>query len=103
MWHGETLVIWKLDRLACSLKQLIETVEDLRQSGIGLRSITESIDTGTSGGKLIFLVSGALAELERSAIRERTQAEVKASRARGHIGRRPAVLNDTDLATARAL
>ena len=100
---GDTLVVWKLDRLARSLKQLIETVEDLGQRGIGLRSITESIDTATSGGKLIFHVFGALAEFERSVIRERTQAGLKAARARGRVGGRPAGLNDADLAEARAL
>ncbi len=103
MRDGDTLVVWKLDRLARSLKQLIETVEDFGQRGIGLRSITESIDTGTSGGKLIFHVFGALAEFERSVIRERTQAGLKAARARGRVGGRPAVLNNTDLAEARAL
>ena len=103
MRHGDTLVVWKLDRLARSLKQLIETVEDLGQRNIGLRSITESIDTGTSGGKLIFHVFGALAEFERSVIRERTQAGLKAARARGRVGGRPAVLNDADLTEARAL
>lgn len=103
MRDGDTLVVWKLDRLARSLKQLIETVEDLGQRGIGLRSITESIDTGTSGGKLIFHIFGALAEFERSVIRERTQAGLKAARARGRVGGRPAVLQDNDLAEARAL
>ncbi|MBC6445141.1 MAG: recombinase family protein [Alphaproteobacteria bacterium GM202ARS2] len=103
MRDGDTLVVWKLDRLARSLKQLIETVENLGQRGIGLRSITESIDTGTSGGKLIFHVFGALAEFERSVIRERTQAGLKAARARGRVGGRPAVLNDADLTEARAL
>jgi len=103
MRDGDTLVVWKLDRLARSLKQLIETVEDFGLRGIGLRSITESIDTGTSGGKLIFHVFGALAEFERSVIRERTQAGLKAARARGRVGGRPAVLNDADLTEARAL
>jgi len=103
MRDGDTLVVWKLDRLARSLKQLIETVENLGQRGIGLRSITESIDTGTSGGKLIFHVFGALAEFERSVIRERTQAGLKAARARGRVGGRPAALTDADLTEARAL
>ena len=103
MRDGDTLVVWKLDRLARSLKQLIETVEDFGQRGIGLRSITESIDTGTSGGKLIFHIFGALAEFERSVIRERTQAGLKAARARGRVGGRPSVLNDADLIEARAL
>src|SRR3989339_1444823 len=69
---GDTLVIWKLDRLGRSLKQLIETVKMLNERGIGLKSLQESIDTTTSGGKLIFHVFGALAEFERDVIRERT-------------------------------
>jgi DNA invertase Pin-like site-specific DNA recombinase len=70
---GDSLVVWKLDRLARSLKQLIETVELLESREIGLRSLTEAIDTTTAGGKLIFHVFGALAEFERSIIRERTK------------------------------
>src|SRR6056297_2503172 len=65
MRAGDALVVWKLDRLARSLKQLIETVEELGQRDIGLRSLTEAIDTGTSGGRLIFHLFGALAEFER--------------------------------------
>lgn len=100
---GDTLVVWKLDRLARSLKQLIETVEELGRREIGLRSVTEAIDTGTSGGRLIFHVFGALAEFERSIIRERTQAGLAAARARGRIGGRPPALTAADLAAARAL
>jgi DNA invertase Pin-like site-specific DNA recombinase len=70
---GDSLVAWKLDRLTCSLKQLIETVELLESREIGLRSLTEAIDSTTAGGKLIFHVFGALAEFERSIIRERTK------------------------------
>lgn len=100
---GDTLVVWKLDRLARSLKQLIETVELLAGRGIGLRSLTESIDTGNAGGKLVFHVFGALAEFERSIIRERTKAGLEAARARGRTGGRPPVLTEKDLAAARAL
>ena len=100
---GDTLVVWKLDRLARSLKQLIETVELLAGRGIGLRSLTESIDTTTAGGKLVFHVFGALAEFERSIIRERTKAGLEAARARGRTGGRPPALTDKDLAAARAL
>jgi DNA invertase Pin-like site-specific DNA recombinase len=70
---GDSLVAWKLDRLARSLKQLIETMELLESREIGLRSLTEAIDSTTAGGKLIFHVFGALAEFERSIIRERTK------------------------------
>ena len=72
MRKGDTLVVWKLDRLARSLKQLMETVEDLSARGIGFRSLTEAIDTTTSGGRLVFHIFGALAEFERGIIRERT-------------------------------
>jgi len=71
---GDTLIVWKLDRLARSMKQLIETVETLRVRGIGFRSVTEALDTTTAQGRLVFHMFGALAEFERSLIRERTQA-----------------------------
>src|SRR6476661_897988 len=74
MRPGDTLVVWKLDRLGRSLKQLIETVTALQERGIGFRSLTEQIDTTSSGGKLIFPVFGALAEFERDLIQEHTQA-----------------------------
>lgn len=73
MRSGDSLVVWKLDRLARSLPQLIETVAQLEAQGIGFRSLTEAIDTTTAGGKLIFHIFGALAEFERSVIRERTR------------------------------
>lgn len=101
--EGDTLVVWKLDRLARSLKQLIETVEDLGGRGIGLKSLTESIDTTTSGGRLIFHIFAALAEFERGVIRERTRAGLKAARARGRTGGRPPALSEADIAAARAL
>src|SRR6476646_2843800 len=80
---GDTLVVWKLDRLARSMHQLIETVEELQARGIELRSLTESIDTATSGGRLVFHIFGALAEFERALIRERTRAGLEAARLRG--------------------
>src|SRR6266571_780691 len=91
--EGDTLVVWRLDRLGRSLKHLIEVVTDLEKRGIGFKSLTESIDTTTSGGKLIFHIFGALAEFERNLIRERTQAGLVAARARGKRGGRPALLN----------
>ena len=88
---GDTLVVWRLDRLGRSLKHLIETINTLTGRNIGFKSITENIDTTTSGGKLIFHVFGALAEFERDLIRERTQAGLQAARARGRFGGRPRV------------
>jgi len=87
--RGDTLVVWRLDRLGRSLKQLIHLVETLDQRGIGLRSLQENIDTTTSGGRLVFHLFGALAEFERHVIRERTQAGLAAARARGRQGGRP--------------
>lgn len=100
---GDSLVVWKLDRLARSLHQLIETVELLNAKGIGLRSLTEAIDTTTAGGKLVFHIFGAMAEFERSIIRERTCAGLEAARARGRRGGRPKSLKPDDLAVAAAL
>lgn len=90
---GDTLVVWRLDRLGRSLKHLIQTVEDLEARGVGFQSVTESIDTTTSGGKLIFHIFAALAEFERALIRERTKAGLTAARARGRQGGRPKVLS----------
>src|ERR671914_317820 len=87
--EGDTLVVWRLDRLGRSLKHLIETITELNNRKIGFKSIQESIDTTTSGGKLIFHIFGALAEFERDIIRERTQAGLQAARARGRKGGRP--------------
>lgn len=87
--RGDTLVVWRLDRLGRSLKQLIHLVETLDQRGIGLRSLQENIDTTTSGGRLVFHLFGALAEFERHVIRERTQAGLSAARVRGRQGGRP--------------
>jgi DNA invertase Pin-like site-specific DNA recombinase len=101
--QGDTLVVWKLDRLARSMRQLIETVEDLQTRGIELRSLTESIDTATAGGRLVFHIFGALAEFERAVIRERTSAGLQAARERGKKGGRPKTLGPKDLAVAKAL
>jgi DNA invertase Pin-like site-specific DNA recombinase len=88
--EGDTLVVWRLDRLARSLRQLIETVEGLAARGIALKSVTEThIDTSTPGGRLVFNIFGSIAEFERGIIRERTKAGVAAAKARGRHGGRP--------------
>jgi DNA invertase Pin-like site-specific DNA recombinase len=86
---GDTLVVWKLDRLGRSLQHLIATLNGLQERTIGFVSLTENIDTTTPGGKLIFHLMGALAEFERDLIRERTTAGLAAARARGRVGGRP--------------
>ncbi len=91
--EGDTLVVWRLDRLSRSLKDLIEMVSLLESRDIGLKSLHESIDTRSSSGKLIFHIFGALAEFERNLIRERTQAGLAAARARGKKGGRPKSLS----------
>lgn len=101
--EGDTLVVWKLDRLSRSLKQLIETVEMLQERGIAFRSLTEAIDTSGAGGRFVFHVFGALAEFERSIIKERTMAGLAASRARGRTGGRPKQMTPTKISAARAL
>lgn len=101
--EGDTLVVWKLDRLARSLRQLIETVELLENRNIGFRSLTENIDTTTPSGKLVFHVFGALSEFERSIIRERTKAGLLAAKARGRTGGRPPSLNENDIKVAKTL
>ena len=100
---GDTLVVWRLDRLGRSLKHLIETISALTQRNIGFKSLTENIDTTTSGGKLVFHIFGALAEFERDIIRERTQAGLQAARARGRLGGRPKALNTKQQSIAQAL
>src|SRR6476661_2286544 len=87
--EGDTLVVWRLDRLGRSLKHLIETVTKLKEQNIAFQSLTESINTVTATGQLIFHIFGALAEFERNLIRERTIAGLEAARARGRLGGRP--------------
>ena len=100
---GDTFVVWRLDRLGRSLPHLIATMTSLEEKGIGFKSLTENIDTTTSGGKLIFHIFGALAEFERNLIRERTQAGLTAARARGRKGGRPNALTAKQLGIARDL
>jgi DNA invertase Pin-like site-specific DNA recombinase len=100
---GDTLVVWKLDRLGRSLRHLIETLGALEQRGVGFRSLQESLDTTTPGGRLVFHLFGALAEFERDLIRQRTQAGLAAARARGRTGGRPPSMTPTKIALARQL
>jgi DNA invertase Pin-like site-specific DNA recombinase len=100
---GDTLVVWRLDRLGRSLRHLIDTVTNLQEKGIGFKSLTESIDTTTSGGKLVFHIFGALAEFEREIIRERTKAGLTAARARGRSGGRRTALTPKQAQIAKEL
>jgi DNA invertase Pin-like site-specific DNA recombinase len=86
---GDTLIVWRLDRLGRSLRHLIETVTTLREQGISFQSLTENIDTSTATGTLVFQIFGALAEFERNLIKERTVAGLLSARARGKKGGRP--------------
>jgi len=90
---GDTLVVWRLDRLGRSLRDLIETVREVEEQGAGFQSLQEAIDTTTPTGKLTFHLFGALAEFERNLIRERTQSGLQAARARGRLGGRRKALN----------
>lgn len=101
--RGDLLVVWKLDRLARSLSQLLATSELLEQKGVGLVSLTEQIDTSTPGGRLVFQLFGALAEFERSLLRERTQARLAAAKAAGRKGGRPSALPTDKRQAAEAL
>ena len=100
---GDTLVVWRLDRLGRSLPHLIETVRQLQERGIGFRSLQEQLDTRTSGGKLVFHVFGALAEFERDLVRERTHAGLAAARARGRLFGRPRRLTPQQVKQLRSL
>ncbi len=89
---GDTLVVWKLDRLGRSLRNLLEIAETLYERGVALRSLTEHIDTATAAGKMLYSVLGAVAQFERDVLRERTVAGIRAAQARGeHVGRPPAL------------
>lgn len=100
---GDTLIVWKLDRLGRSLAHLINVVGSLGARGIGFCSLTESIDTTTAGGRLVFHVLGALAEFERCLISERTKAGMVAARGRGANIGRPPKLSGQQITDAKAL
>ena len=100
---GDVLVVWKLDRLARSLKDLVEIITDLNQREIGFKSLTEAIDTTSATGRLVFHIFGALAEFEHSLIRERTIAGLDAARARGRKGGRKPSMSENDIKKAKAM
>lgn len=100
---GDTICCWRLDRLGRSLRHLIEIGDDLQRREIGLRSLTESIDTTTPAGRFLFSVLGALASMEREVLIERTRAGLQAAAARGRRGGRPAVLDAGKLHAAKAM
>jgi DNA invertase Pin-like site-specific DNA recombinase len=91
---GDTVVVWKLDRMGRGLRDLIKTMDEYKAKGVGFKSLTDGIDTTTSTGNLVFQMFGALAEYERNLIVERTQAGLRAGRARGKLGGRPKRLSD---------
>jgi len=100
---GDTLVVWKLDRLGRSLRDLLDVAETLKERGIALRSLTEHIDTATAAGKMLYAVLGAVAQFERDVLRERTVAGMRAAKDRGeHIGR-PAALKPSQVKEARTM
>jgi len=100
---GDTLVVWKLDRLGRSLRHLVDTIAALADRGVGFRSLQEQVDTTTPGGKLVFHVFAALAEFERDLVRERTAAGLAAAHARGRRGGRPTVMSEPKIRLARQM
>ena len=100
---GDTLVVWRLDRLGRSLQHLIKVAEDLKQREIALRSLTEGIDTTTTAGRFVYSLLGALAQMEREVLVERTQAGLAAAAARGRKGGRPRALDDGKVRAAQAM
>lgn len=100
---GDTLVVWKLDRLGRSVKQLVEFVADLQKRGIEFRSLTEGIDTSTPAGRFFFHIMAAMAEMERELIRERTRAGLDSARAKGLVGGRKKAMDEKKVANAKTL
>jgi len=100
---GDTIIVWKLDRLGRSIQHLIESINALEKRNIGFKSLQENIDTTTSGGKLIFHIFSALAEFERDLIRDRTKAGLQAARLRGRKGGRKPLLNKQQVERMMAL
>jgi len=100
---GDTLIVWKLDRLGRSLSHLVEFINDLKNKEIGFKSLQENIDTTSGVGKLVFHMFAALAEFEKDLIRERTMAGLSSARARGKLGGRPKILDDKKIALAKTM
>lgn len=100
---GDTLIVWKLDRLGRTVKGLVELVDELKERGVQFKSVTDGIDTSTSAGKFFFHVMAAMAEMERDLIRERTNAGLAAARARGRLGGRKPKMNASKLDAAKKL
>ena len=100
---GDTLVVWRLDRLGRSIRHLINHMDALQKRDIEFKSLQENIDTSSSGGRLVFNIFASLAEFERDLIRERTNAGLQAARARGRTGGRPSSLSTDKLRTAKRL
>lgn len=101
--EGDTVVVWKLDRLGRSMQNLVDLMTMFDERGVQFRSLTESIDTSTPGGTLVFNIFGSLAQFERDLIRERTSAGLAAARARGRKGGRPAKLDEKQVKEVRRL
>lgn len=101
--EGDTLVVWKLDRLGRSIKDLIMLVEDLNKQGINFKSLTDSIDTSTASGRFFFHVMSALAQMERELIVERTRAGLEVAKSLGRIGGRKRLMTDTKIESAKKL
>ena len=101
--EGDTVVVWKLDRLGRSVRNLVDLMTTFDEKGVQFRSLTESIDTSTPGGTLVFNIFGSLAQFERDLIRERTRAGLEAARARGRKGGRPAKLDEKQVREVRRL
>lgn len=101
--EGDTLVVWKLDRLGRSVKQLVELVSDLHKQNIQFKSLTDSIDTGTPSGRFFFHVMASLAEMERDLIVERTRAGLDVARQLGRKGGRKPKITDSKIESAKKL
>jgi DNA invertase Pin-like site-specific DNA recombinase len=101
--EGDTFVVWKLDRLGRSVKQLVDLVSGFEQQGINFVSLTDSIDTSTPAGRFFFHVMASLAEMERELTVERTRAELESARARGRTGGRKRVMTDSKVEAAKQL
>lgn len=101
--EGDSLVVWRLDRLARSMKDLLELIDRIGRAGVQLRSLHEQIDTGSANGRLILHVFGALAEFEAALLAERTRAGLEAARAQGRTGGRPRALTAAKIVQARKM